>query len=184
MDFVRNICSALFGYALLGLSLMVVVDIVSRKLLGFSLQGTDELGGYVLAIGSTLAFSVALIGQGHIRVDILRGVLPRTARAVLDWLSAVLMAALAALLTWVSYLMLSDSISYGSIAPTPWGTPLAMPQGAWFIGMVMLLLVALWLALCASILFFSGRHERLVKDFGPTRVSEEISEEFNDLQRR
>jgi hypothetical protein len=35
-----------------------------------SLQGADELGGYALAVGSTIAFSLALMGRNHIRVDV------------------------------------------------------------------------------------------------------------------
>lgn len=184
MSYFTRLCSLLFGYCLLGLSFVVVLEIVARKLLGFSLQGADELGGYVLAIGSTLAFSVALIGRGHIRIDVVRGILPAAVRAALDWLSAVLMAALAALLAWVAYLMLAESAAYNSTAPTPWATPLVVPQGIWFACMVIFLIAACWLALQASFLFLSGRLGAVMNTFGPRGSDDEIRAELDDLERR
>ena len=60
-------CSALI---FLGLAVVVTVETVARKVFNVSLQGADELGGYALAVGSTIAFSLALMGRNHIRVDV------------------------------------------------------------------------------------------------------------------
>ncbi len=58
---------------------MVAVETVVRKVFNFSLQGADELGGYALAVGATIAFSLALLGRTHIRVDVFHDRLPALA---------------------------------------------------------------------------------------------------------
>ena len=49
------------GYLLLFLSFLVGFEVVARKLFGFSLQGVDEIGGYILAILATIGFSYTLL---------------------------------------------------------------------------------------------------------------------------
>lgn len=179
-----HFCSILFGYLLIGLSLVVVIETFGRKLIGFSLQGADELGGYVLAVGSTLAFTVALIERAHIRIDILRGLPPRTVLAVIDWLSTVLMFCFSALLAWVCLQVLRETIEYGSVAPSPWGTPLVYPQALWFLAMVLFLLLALWFAVDATLLLLNKRFTELIRRYGAKDLEEELAEELADLSRR
>ena len=64
------ISSCFFGYLCIALSVFISVEVIMRKLFSASLQGADELGGYVLAITSVIAFGVALIGNSHIRIDL------------------------------------------------------------------------------------------------------------------
>jgi TRAP-type C4-dicarboxylate transport system permease small subunit len=179
-----HLCSIVFGYALIALSFVVVVETLGRKLIGFSLQGADELGGYVLAIGSSIAFSVALIERGHIRIDISRRWLSRRVAAAADWVAAVLMFCFAALLAWVCLQVLRETIDYGSVAPSPWATPLVYPQALWFVAMALFFFVALWLAFDATKLFVSGRLAELRRRHGPKELEEEIAEELDDLSRR
>ena len=47
----------------IAVSLVVAVETVMRKVFNVSLQGADELGGYALAVGATIAFSMALLGR-------------------------------------------------------------------------------------------------------------------------
>ena len=60
-----NALSALFGAMLLGLSFLVAIETLARKLFGFSFEGADELGGYALVIGATLAFSRSRSSSGR-----------------------------------------------------------------------------------------------------------------------
>ena len=71
MERVVGILSAVFGWMFLALSVLVAAETLSRKLFNFSFQGADELGGYALAVGSSLAFTVALVERAHIRIDLL-----------------------------------------------------------------------------------------------------------------
>src|SRR5688572_10563501 len=133
---VEAIIANLFGAIFLVLSVVVTVETLARKLFNFSIQGTDELGGYALAIGSTLAFTLALVGRNHIRVDVFHERFPPLMKAALNWASIVLLAALAVLFVAVSFRVLDESIAYRSTAQTPWATPLVYPQALWYAGLV------------------------------------------------
>ena len=184
MKRIETFLSCLFGYMFIGLSFFVTAETILRKVANFSFEGADELGGYALAVGSSLAFSIALIGRAHIRIDILHEHFPRFLQAVLNWLSVVLLAAFGALLVKVTYKVLVDTIDYSSTAPTPWATPLIYPQGIWFIALAIFGLVSLWFALYASWLFFSGRIDRLNEEFHPKGAMEELAEEIEDIDHR
>ena len=70
MNPVQRFLAWVFGAIFLALSVVVSVETLARKLFNYSIQGADELGGYALAAGSVIAFSLALVGRNHIRVDV------------------------------------------------------------------------------------------------------------------
>jgi len=184
MKRVETFLSCIFGYMFIMLSFFVTAETILRKAINFSFQGADELGGYALAVGSALAFTIALIGRAHIRIDILHQHFPRYVQAVLNWLSAVLLAGFGLLLVKVTYKVVVDTMEYQSTAPTPWATPLIYPQGLWFITLSAFCGVAILYALYASRLFFSGRIDQLNEEFHPKGAMEELSDEMHDLDLR
>lgn len=179
-----NFLGIIFGYLCLGLSIFVGAETVLRKLFEVSLQGADELGGYVLALGSCLSFCVALVGRNHMRIDILHYRMPAKAQALLNWLSAVTMALFGITLTWTAYGIVRDTAEYHSTAPTPWATPLIYPQGAWYVGLLLFMLLAFFLALRSTQLLFTRRMDELRDDFQPKATKEELQEELEDALRR
>jgi TRAP-type C4-dicarboxylate transport system permease small subunit len=140
-DRIESILANIFGSIFLLLSAVVAVETVSRKVFNISLQGADELGGYALAVGSTIAFSLALMGRNHIRVDVFHDKFPRSLQAALNWLSIVSLAVLGAFIAWVAFKVIGDTMQYRSTAQTPWATPL-MAAGVWYAGLVTFALVA------------------------------------------
>lgn len=181
---VEAVIANLFGGIFLVLSFVVTVETLSRKLFNFSIQGADELGGYALAVGSTLAFSLALVGRNHIRVDVFHEHFPRAVKAALNWLSYVLLAALAVLVVAVSWRVLEESAAYRSTAQTPWATPLIYPQAVWYAGWAIFMLFAIGYAARATWLLFTGRIDRLNADFHPKSTKEEVKEELDDFAQR
>ena len=75
------------GWWLVALSILTCVEMVTRKLFSFSLQGIDEVGGYTLAICASIGYSYTLITRGHTRIDFMIGKLPAKARAALNCLA-------------------------------------------------------------------------------------------------
>jgi TRAP-type C4-dicarboxylate transport system permease small subunit len=173
-----------FGLMLLALSAVVTVETLARKLFNVSLQGADELGGYTLAIGATIAFSLALMGRTHIRVDVFHDALPRGLQSALNLLSILSMAALATLLAVLAWFVIQDTRAYGSVAPTPWATPLVIPQTVWLIGLIVFCLLSLGFAARALWLVASGRREAMDREFGPRTTKEEVEVELEDLALR
>lgn len=184
MKRLETMMSMLFGGIFVVLSLMVAAETLLRKLFGTSLQGVDELGGYALAVGATLAFSMALFGRAHMRIDIFHERLPRLVQAVLNWLSALLMAVFALVLLWNCLQVLNETMDYGSTAQTPWATPLQYPQSAWFVGVAVFGILACGYALRATWLLLSNRIDDLNVEFHPKGVNEELKEELEDLEHR
>ncbi|MBT2335729.1 TRAP transporter small permease [Variovorax paradoxus] len=178
---VETVLATIFGAIFLGLSVIVTVETAARKLFNISLQGADELGGYALAVGSTIAFSLALLGRNHIRVDVFHEKFPARAQALLNWISAVSLAALAVFIGWVAFKVIGDTMAYRSTAQTPWATPLIIPQGVWYAGLVIFALVACALALRATKLLLGGDIATLNADFHPKSAKEELKEELDDL---
>jgi TRAP-type C4-dicarboxylate transport system permease small subunit len=183
-DRVESALATVFGLIFIGLAFLVTVETISRKVFNFSLQGADELGGYALAVGSTIAFSLALMGRNHIRVDVFHEMLPRRLQSVLNWLSIVTLAALGLFIAWVAFKVIGDTMQYRSTAQTPWATPLIYPQAVWYAGLVIFALVATGYALRATSLLFSGREDVLNRDFHPKSAKEELKEELDDLAQR
>ncbi len=184
MNRVVTVLSCIFGYMFLALSLFVTTETIMRKLFNFSFQGADELGGYALAVGSSLAFTIALLGRNHIRIDLLHERLPPAVQSVLNWLAIVLLAMFGVLLGWVCLKVVVDTMSYRSTAPTPWTTPLIYPQGVWFAGLLVFAAAAVVLAARATVLLVSRRTDDLNREFHPKGAMEEVKEEIEDIGRR
>ena len=183
-DTIERWLGTVFGLIFVALSFLVAVETAARKLFNFSLQGADELGGYSLAICATIAFSLALIGRTHIRVDVFHERLPAALQTGLNWLSTISIAAFAVLLAWLAWFVVQDSRSYQSVSQTPWATPLAYPQTAWLIGLIVFAGVGLAVAGRATWLLLRGRITELNHEFGPRSTKEEVDEELEDLKSR
>ena len=113
MEYIRKFnvaCSILGGYVLLLLSFLIVFEIIARKLFSYSLQGVDELGGYVVAITGTFGFAYALIERTHTRIDIILGHVPPLPRNLLNLLAYALVTGAALFMLRYGYVALSESI--------------------------------------------------------------------------
>ena len=183
-DRIETVLAMGFGGIFIVFAFVVSIETICRKVFNFSLQGADELGGYALAVGSTIAFSLALMGRCHIRVDVFHGQFSRRWQALLNWLSIVSLALFGLFIVYVAFKVLADTLEYGSTAQTPWATPLIWPQSVWYVGLVVFALVASGYAIRASLLLLGGRIDTLLKDFSPKSAKEELKEELDDLSQR
>ncbi|MEW6670335.1 MAG: TRAP transporter small permease [Thermodesulfobacteriota bacterium] len=184
MKTVSKVLSCIFGYLCLGLSTLVCVEVFARKVLSMSLQGADELGGYILAVGSCMAFCVALIGRNHMRIDIFHYRLPEKIQAILNWVAIMTLALFGLLLAATGFGVIRDTFLYHSTAPTPWATPLIYPQGAWYAGLFMFAVTGVILAFRATKLLLGNRLKELQSDFQPKAAAEELEEELENAANR
>lgn len=180
----EDILATVFGAIFIVLAVVVTVETLVRKLFNFSLQGADELGGYALAIGSTIAFALAVAGRNHIRVDVFHERFPRGLKAFLNWLSIVLLAGLAMLFVVVSWRVLMESLEYRSTAQTPWATPLIYPQSLWYAGLALFMLMGVGFALRATWLLVTRRIDELNEEFHAKSAKEELKEELDSVKDR
>jgi TRAP-type C4-dicarboxylate transport system permease small subunit len=181
---ITRIAAILCGWWLLVISAFTVVEIVGRKLFGFTLQGVDEVGGYTLAVAASLGFAHALAGRAHTRIDFLIQKLGEGARARLNVLAMVTLALMAAFALWKGLPVLMESIEFQSHSTSPLQTPMWIPQGLWIIGLALFAGVALALGGHALLLLARGDYARINAFYGPPSLEEEIAREVSALDAR
>jgi len=184
MTRLENIAAAIFGAAFLILALLVALETIMRKAFNTSLQGVDELGGYLLASSAALAMAVALVSRAHIRIDLLHDFAPRPLRNLLNVAAMAALFASAVMLLRMAWIALDESILFNATAQTPWATPLRHPQTAWFAALALFVAVSFFQLVRASYLALRGEWAFLDKVYGPRGAKEELEEELADLKQR
>ena len=179
-----NVLGIVFGWLTMALGLIVTSETVSRKLFNWSMQGADELGGYILAFTACLSFCVALIGRNHMRIDLIHYHLSARGQAIMNWIAIMSIALFSFVLAWASFGVIRDTFLYNSTAPTPWATPLKYPQTVWYAGVLAFTAVALVLAARATQLLVANRMEELATEFEPKAAKEELQEELESAAAR
>lgn len=128
-----------------GLALMLVTSIVARKLLDWQVTGDYELVRMFGAVAVSLMLPWCTVSGGHVVVDLFTARLPAPARGLLDRAGFLLLAAMAGLLTWRTFVLVQTTIVSRSFSPMlAW--PLWMFQAAMLPGLVLAGLIALYMA--------------------------------------
>lgn len=163
------------GYALLGLSFLIVAEILSRKLFNWSMQGVDEIGGYVVAITGTFGMALATVARAHTRIDVLLLRLPPRMQAALNLTAYVALGLGAAFMAYMGWRTLGDSLTFGSVSSSPLQTPLWIPQSLWVAGLCLFAFSALWTAARGLLALRRGLNAA-DEMLAPPTVAEEIDE--------
>lgn len=154
---------ALIGlYVLFATTLLVSTDVVLRKIFGIAFVGSDELGGYALALATSWALSYAFFEGSHIRVNVLHMTLPPGAKAWLDVLAVLVTVALVGTLAWQVWVLAFDSWTFDAVSNTPLRIPLWIPQFI-FLADVLLFLVSAVIVLIESLgLTLHGKYAQTI----------------------
>ena len=163
---------------------LVCFDVIVRKLFAISVGGADELSGYAFAISTTWSLALVVLERANVRVDILYQHFSIRVAAMLDWVSLVALAVFLTMLTRYSFEVLTTSWIQKSFANTPLATPLWIPQGLWFIGMVWMVFVLALMLSRASRALVTGDYQSINKLAGARLSKEEALEEAQAGQRR
>jgi TRAP-type C4-dicarboxylate transport system permease small subunit len=176
--------ATIFGLAFLVLAGAVATETIMRKVFNRSLQGVDELGGYILALAGATSFAVALASRAHIRIDLLHDRLPLVLRVILNILAqlAIVVCAIALLrMAWFAY---DESSVLGATAQTPWATPLKYPQALWVAALLPFLIVSVVEVGRMLLLLVRGDARTLDRTYGPRTAQDELEEELEDIKTR
>ena len=161
------------GGAVALLAVLIFADIIGRDFIGVSVQGTDEIGGYVLAFVGSLGMALTLLRRGHPRIDLFFRFFPRGVGDVLHVLAQITIAGLAIFMSWHAWTELQTTLRFGSITNTPLQTPLWVPQAIWVAGMGFFALTACLASGHAVYLLLRDRAS-VAKVYGPVTVEEEV----------
>lgn len=179
-----RLCALAFGLMMTILCVVIAVETLLRKVFNHSLAGVDELSGYAIAIGAPLCFAIAAIEQSHIRVNLFYIRLPRGLKIALNILSILLFNILAIYLAIFTYRTLDETSLFGSIAQTPWMTPLIWPQSIWLISMLIFCGATNFLVIRLLFLLANRNLDRVVSEYGPDAIEDELATELTDLELR
>ncbi|MEM9147591.1 MAG: TRAP transporter small permease [Pseudomonadota bacterium] len=165
------------GVLLIGSALLVTAEVFLRKFANVSIGGADEISGYAFAVATALAFSYALFERAHIRVDALYGLLPKSLRFAADLLGLALLTGFAAIVAWMGWQMVGDTLTHGSRSITPLRTPLAIPQIPWLIGWMLFVACGVLLFVGAVLRHLRGDAEGASALVGIKSLEQQIEDE-------
>src|SRR6266700_615002 len=180
MKKLESLAASIFGLAFL----VLTIETIMRKVFNQSLQGVDELGGYILALAGALSFSVALVARAHIRIDIVHEHLPRVLRVPLNLLASLSILACAVALLRMAWFACYESAALGATAQTPWATPLKYPQALWVAALVPFLVVCAVEVSRLVALLAKGDIREIDRSYGPRTAQDELDDELEDMKAR
>ena len=140
---VERLCKLACVVALVVMLIVIGVDIITRSLLNFSFEISDELGGYMLVVMTFVSLSVCQVNDSFHHVELVQARLSARGRAVSRVIFDVLSLTFCLLLLWQLVRFEMSSWRFDDHAPTYLGTPLWLPRSAMVFGVA---------ALCFSVL--------------------------------
>jgi TRAP-type C4-dicarboxylate transport system permease small subunit len=184
MKKLEALAASIFGLAFLVLAVAVTAETIMRKVFNQSLQGVDELGGYILALAGTMSLSVALVARAHIRIDIVHDHLPKALRWPLNVIASLSILACAIALLRMAWFAYDESAALGATAQTPWATPLKYPQALWVAALVPFVIVCAVEVFSIAKLLLVGDVNGIVRNYSPRTAQDELDDELADLKTR
>jgi TRAP-type C4-dicarboxylate transport system permease small subunit len=160
-------------------AIFITFDVISRRYLGFSSQGTTEISGYLLAAAITWGLAHTLSCRAHIRVDVLLMRMPARVRAYLHTLALALLTVLALLFARRGWSVIAESWEFGARDTSALSIPLALPQIPWAFGLTVFSALTVLMLARAVLLLLTGRPEaveRMVVSRGFAEEAEEARE--------
>lgn len=156
----------------LGMSALIVTEVILRNAFGRSTLVASEFSGYALATMTYLSLAFTFREGSHIRITFLLDRLPGALRRAME----VLLTSFAAVVTFTAVLavweMVRTSYERGTIAYTVARTPLYVPQAIVLAGLLLLLLQLVSYAL--SVAFRGELLESPSEEDELARIVEEV----------
>ena len=165
------------GAILLASAILVSVDVTIRKLFSLSVGGADEISGYAFAIGVAWAFPFALLRRANVRIDALYQHMPARLAAALDLVALIALAIFVTVLTRYAWEVVAGSWNLGALSNSQLKVPLWIPQGLWFLGLVLFFATMAALTLRTALALLSGDLATVRALAGARSIEEEAADE-------
>lgn len=131
---VERLCNFVCMAALIIMLSVIGLDIVTRALLNFSFEISDELGGYMLVVITFVSLSVCQANDSFHHVEFVQSRLSPRGRAASHVVFDVLSLAFSVVLLWQLVRFEISSWRFDDHAPTYLATPLWIPRLAMVAG--------------------------------------------------
>ncbi len=137
LDFAYKACGVVAAIALAMIAALMLAQIIGR-FFGVLVPGVNEAAAFLLAATSFLALAYSFRAGSHIRVSLLLHYLPVKLRRAADLVGVSLGIALMGYFSWYTWRLVADSLRFKEVSDGLLAIPLAIPQGAMLLGLVML----------------------------------------------
>ena len=169
------------GAMIMVAALIVSAEVICRKLLAFPFSGSDEIGAYLFAVGTSWSMAYVLVTRGHVRIDALYGAFSARVRAILDLVALVGLAILVVALADRAWELTSDNLAGWNRSNTPLRIPLAYAQLPWFFGFAFFFFAMVIAMVRALIALVSGDYAKVSATIGVPSQDEEVKGELEGL---
>lgn len=129
-------CMALCAIAIIVMGIIVITEIVTRNLFGFSFEVSEELGGYIIVGISFLSLPVCQVYRSYHHVQFVQARLSPRMQALSHLLFDILSLLFCLVLLWQLTRFVMSSYHSGDEAPTRLATPLWIPQATMPLGIL------------------------------------------------
>lgn len=129
-------CMAICAISIIAMGLIVITEIVTRNLFGFSFEVSEELGGYIVVGISFISLPVCQVYRSYHHVQFVQARLSPRMQALSHLLFDILSLLFCLILLWQLTRFVMTSYRSEDQAPTLLGTPLWIPQAAMPLGIL------------------------------------------------
>jgi TRAP-type transport system small permease protein len=136
---VERLCNFACMVAVVVMLGVIGVDIITRALLNFSFEVSDELGGYMLVVITFVSLPVCQVNDSFHHVEFIQSRLSARGRAISHVIFDLLSLAFCGALLWQLLRFEMSSWRFDDHAPTYLATPLWIPRLAMAVGAAALL---------------------------------------------
>lgn len=178
------------GMMLFTAALIVTAEVLLRKgagaLLGtsFLFSGSDEISGYLFAMGTSLSLAHVLVNRGHVRIDVLYIQFDTRARAIMDIIALLVMGIFVAALLERAIDVATTSYVEQIRSNTQLRIPLAWSQIPWAFGIALFFLAILVALIRSLVALAEGDWFEVNRISGVATTQEEIEAELKGLDVR
>ena len=166
---------------------LVTTEVILRKGLVYVggsnvvFSGSDEISGYLFAVGTSWSLAHVLVTRGHVRIDALYSTFGPRVRGVLDIVALLGLGIFAAALLERSWNVASISFVDEVYSNTPLRVWMALPQIPWFAGILLFFLTLVLALLRAIAALVRGDYGAANAIAGVPTLDEEVAGELEGL---
>jgi TRAP-type C4-dicarboxylate transport system permease small subunit len=132
----EKICMWICEIAIVAMGAIVILEIVTRNLFGFSFEMSEEIGGYIIVGITFLSLPVCQVYRSYHHVQFIQSRLSPKLQALSHLLFDLLSLLFCAVLLWQLIRFVATTYRSEDVAPTLLATPLWIPQALMPIGML------------------------------------------------
>jgi TRAP-type transport system small permease protein len=132
----EKICMWICEIAIVVMGAIVILEIVTRNLFGFSFEMSEEIGGYIIVGITFLSLPVCQVYRSYHHVQFIQSRLSPKLQALSHLLFDLLSLLFCAVMLWQLIRFVATTYRSEDVAPTLLATPLWIPQALMPIGML------------------------------------------------